>query len=225
MVRENIHRYQNWIFDWSGTLVDDLAMVLDATNHVLGQYGLAGMDRGEFRRRFRLPYSGFYEELLPGVPLDELEDHFRKGFADSEASGVTTPLLPHAVDFLSHLQGGGMRMFILSSMDAPSFHRHARELGVDHYFEASYAGVLDKREQIHRMIEGHRLDPARTVFLGDMQHDIETARHGGVASIALLTGYQSEEQLRKSAPDLLARDLAEVKDLLNGNPANHHERD
>lgn len=214
MVHTNIHRYENWIFDWSGTLVDDLTMVLDATNHVLGQYTRPRLSRDEFREHFRLPYSGFYQELLPGVPLDELEGHFRKGFADSEASGVTTPLLPHAVDFLQHLSNANRRMFILSSMDAPSFERHSRELNVDHFFEATYAGVLDKREQIHLMLATHGLDPAETVFLGDMQHDIDTARHGGVASIALLTGYQSAGQLEKSSPDLLAKDLSEVKSLL-----------
>lgn len=214
MIRKNIHRYENWIFDWSGTLVDDLSMVLDATNHVMEQYGLSKLSRSEFRSQFRLPYAGFYEEVIPNVPLDELENHFRVGFAASEASGVTTPLLPHAVDFLQHLSTRNKRMFILSSMDASSFHRHSQELNVDHYFEAAYAGVLDKRDQIHHMIDTHQLDPSCTVFLGDMQHDIETARHGGVASIALLTGYQSALQLEKSSPDLIARDLFEVKNLL-----------
>ena len=219
MVSSRIHLFENWIFDWSGTLVDDLTMVLDATNHVLRQYDRAELSREEFRRHFRLPYAGFYEEVLPGVPLGELEDHFRVGFADSEASGVTTPLLPHATDFLQYLAESDKRMFILSSMDAPSFDRHSRELGVDHYFEAAYAGVLDKREQIHRILDAHQLDADRTVFLGDMQHDVETARHGGVASIALLTGYQSVEQLELSSPDLLVRDLSEVRNLLVEQPS------
>jgi phosphoglycolate phosphatase len=78
--------FHNLIFDWSGTLVDDLPPVLEATNHVLGIYGVAALDREGFRLRFRLPYRDFYEELLPGVPLDELEVHFRRAFAASCAS-------------------------------------------------------------------------------------------------------------------------------------------
>lgn len=214
MVTSHIAHYENWIFDWSGTLVDDLAMVLDATNHVLRQYGKDELNREEFRKNFRLPYAGYYEEILPGVPLTELEDHFRRGFADSEASGVTTPLLPHAVDFLECLRDNNRRMFILSSMDADAFNRHAKELGVDHFFEATYAGVLDKRDQIHQMLDVHGLDAASTVFLGDMCHDVETARHGGVASIALLTGYQNAEQLSKANPDLMVDDLSDIKQHL-----------
>ncbi|MEJ6573340.1 MAG: HAD family hydrolase [Akkermansiaceae bacterium] len=218
MVKSRIHSYENWIFDWSGTLVDDLAMVLDATNHVLRQYGKGEIDRENFRMNFRLPYSGFYEEILPDVPLEELEDHFRQGFADSEASGVTMPLLPYAVEFLKCLHAKNKRMFILSSMDAAAFDRHAVELGVDHFFEATYAGVLDKRDQIHRMLDRHGLNAAHTVFLGDMCHDVETARHGGITSIALLTGYQNAEQLSKSNPDLVIDDLSEIHQLLETLP-------
>jgi len=216
MVASRIHEYDNWIFDWSGTLVDDLAMVLDATNHVLRHYGKNEITRDEFKRSFRLPYAGFYEEILPGVPLDELEDHFRVGFADSSDSGVISPLLPDALEFLKYVNAQGKRMFILSSMDATAFDAHAKELGVDHYFEAVYAGVLDKREQIHTLLKTHDLKAGNTVFLGDMCHDVETARHGAVSSIALLTGYQSAEQLKRSQPDWLVDDLSEVLRFLEG---------
>ena len=222
MVESKLHHYKNWIFDWSGTLVDDLAMVLDATNHVLRNYGKDEMEREDFRMSFRLPYAGYYEEILPGVPLEELEDHFREGFAHSEASGVTSPLLPYALEFLECLHAKDKRMFILSSMDALAFERHVVELGIDHFFEATYAGVLDKRDQIHVMLEKHSLESADTVFLGDMCHDIETAKHGGLASVALLTGYQNAEQLQTASPDLLVDDLSEIHQLIE-KPGNHEE--
>ena len=34
--------FKNIIFDWSGTLVDDLALTLDASNYVFSQYGPHG---------------------------------------------------------------------------------------------------------------------------------------------------------------------------------------
>lgn len=77
--------FRNLIFDWSGTLVDDLGPVIEATNFVLGKYGIGPMDREGFRRKFRLPYREFYEEILPGVSLEELEAHFRPAFSGSTA--------------------------------------------------------------------------------------------------------------------------------------------
>ena len=43
--------FHNLIFDWSGTLVDDLPPVLEATNHVLGLYGVELLDREGYTQR------------------------------------------------------------------------------------------------------------------------------------------------------------------------------
>ena len=69
--------FKNLIFDWSGTLVDDLALTLDASNYVFSQYGKPCMDRDEFRAEFQLPYPDYYARVLPQADLNELEDHFR----------------------------------------------------------------------------------------------------------------------------------------------------
>ena len=203
--------FRNLIFDWSGTLVDDLGPVIEATNAVLGRYNLPPLDREGFRRRFRLPYREFYLEILPHIPLEELESHFRPAF-DSAQTPVT--VLPHAREKLEWCAALGIRAFVLTSMDAAAFERQLDEFGFRDFFEATYAGVLDKREVIHRILETHALDPAETAFVGDMTHDVETARHGGVASIAVLTGYNHPELLAQVRPDLTVPDLGVLRELL-----------
>ncbi len=49
------------------------------------------------------------------------------------------------------------------------------------------------------------------MFVGDMVHDIETAKHGGVFSVATLTGYDPPERLAAASPDLTVSDLAGLK--------------
>ena len=199
--------FRNFIFDWSGTLVDDLGPVLEATNAVLGRYGRAPLDREGFRRNFRLPYREFYAEMLPGVALAELEGHFRRAFA-----AATTPVtvLPHAREKLEWCAASGRRAFVLTSMDAAAFELQLDAFGWRHHFEATYAGVLDKRELIHWILATHRLAPQETAFIGDMTHDMETARHGGIAAIAVLTGYNHAEVLAAVHPDLTVADLGEL---------------
>ncbi len=204
--------FRNLIFDWSGTLVDDLGPVIEATNVVLGRYDLPPLDREGFRRRFRLPYREFYADLLPQVSLDELEAHFRPAF-DAAVSPVT--VLPHAREKLEWCAALGIRTFVLTSMDTLAFERQMNGFGLRDLFEATYSGVLDKREVIHRILETHGLDPAQTAFVGDMTHDVETARHGGVSSIAVLTGYNHPEVLARVRPDLTVPDLGVLRELLN----------
>jgi phosphoglycolate phosphatase len=204
--------FKNLIFDWSGTLVDDMGPVIEATNVVLEKYGIAPYDREGFRRSFRLPYHEFYEELLPGVALSELEAHFRPAF-DGATSLVT--VLPHAREKLEWAKQRGMRMFVLTSMDPTAFARQLNEFGMQDFFEETYSGVIDKRELIAQILETHALHKDETAFIGDMTHDIETARHGGISSIAVLTGYHHAEVLAAVRPDITVPDLGVLVKLFD----------
>ena len=48
----------------------------------------------------------------------------------------------------------------------------------------------------------------------DRWHDIVTARHGGIHSCAVLTGYNDAVQLRASQPDLIVEHLGELQHLM-----------
>jgi ADP-ribose pyrophosphatase YjhB (NUDIX family) len=86
--------------------------------------------------------------------------------------------------------------------------------GFGAFLDRPYLGVWDKRKKIHDILAENDLAPHETVFIGDMQHDIETARHGGIGSCAVLTGYNSVEQLRAAQPDLIVEHLGELRRLL-----------
>lgn len=195
---------KNVIFDWSGTLVDDLPPVLEATNRIFAHYQRAPMDRDEFRRTFRLPFAEFYDETLPGVAMADLDSLYHEFFVGSEAE-VT--ILPGAVEFLEFCRAEGKRTFLLSSIHREHYRVQSEALGLAGYFEAAYAQVLDKKEKIHELLDHHQLEPGETLFVGDMVHDIETAQHGGVMSVATLTGYDPPERLSAARPDLTVDDL------------------
>jgi phosphoglycolate phosphatase-like HAD superfamily hydrolase/ADP-ribose pyrophosphatase YjhB (NUDIX family) len=204
--------FRNLIFDWSGTLVDDLGPVIEATNAVFERYNLPPFDRDNFRRQFRLPYSEFYAEFLPDISLAELEIHFRPAFS---AAKTPVTVLPHAREKLEWCAHHGIRAFVLTSMDTQAFERQMDEFKLRHHFEATYSGVVDKRDMIHEIIGRHRLKPHETAFVGDMTHDVETARHGGLSSIAVLTGYQHPEVLATVRPDLTVPDLEVLRNLMH----------
>jgi len=206
-------KYNSLLFDWSGTLVDDLPPTLHATNAVLAEHQVAAMDREEFRNRFRLPYPEFYEEVLPGVAIEDLEDTFRAAFSQSP-TGVT--VLSHAREMLEWCEKEGVRCFVLSSMDVGLFTEQVRDFGLQHYFEAVYAGVIDKRERIGGILKSHGLEKDRTAFVGDMLHDVATARHGGIASVAVATGYDPRERLVKSEPTHLFEHLGDFREWMVG---------
>jgi 8-oxo-dGTP pyrophosphatase MutT (NUDIX family) len=122
--------------------------------------------------------------------------------------------LPHAREFLEFCRERRVRAFVLSTVKAEHFHTQAARSGFHAFFERPYLEIWDKRDKIRELLAEHQLAAAETLFIGDMQHDIETARHGGILSCAVLTGYNSAAQLRASQPDLIVEHLGELRRIL-----------
>ncbi len=202
---------RNVLFDWSGTLVDDLPAVLHATNHVLRQAGRPEMDLARFRAEFCLPFTHFYERHVPHIPLPRLEAWFHGCFRQAQDSVAP---LPHAREFLEFCRARRLRAFVLSTVRRDHFQRQAARAGFTRFFDRLYLGVRDKRLKIGAILKQNRLAPHETLFIGDMQHDIDAAKAGGVRSCAVLTGYNSVAQLRARDPDLIVEHLGELRQLL-----------
>jgi phosphoglycolate phosphatase-like HAD superfamily hydrolase/ADP-ribose pyrophosphatase YjhB (NUDIX family) len=205
---------RNIIFDWSGTLVDDLPAVLKASNFVLTQSGKPAMSLDEFRAEFALPFTKFYDRHTPHVPMAQLEEWFHAEFRRSQDSVVE---LPHARAFLEFCRAKKIRTFLLSTVHADHFKSQCRGNGFDAFIDRPYTDVWDKREKIHEILRENNLRPDETLFIGDMEHDIATAKHGGIHSCAVLTGYNTLAQLREAEPDLIVEHLSELRAVLEKN--------
>jgi len=202
---------RNVLLDWSGTLADDLGSVLEATNKIFAEYGRDPLDLEQFRSHFRLPFSEFYAELLPEATLEGLEELYERFF---HGMNDRIDLLPGAREFLDFCRETGRRTFLLSSIKTSHFTIQAERNGVATYFEVAYTEVMDKRSKIREILKTHQLDPRETMFVGDMVHDIETAKHGGVLDVAVLSGFDRIEKLIPAKPTIIARDIAAVQRLL-----------
>ena len=205
----------NLIFDWSGTLCDDMALTIEATNYVLAQYNREPLDRKAFRNEFQLPYPDYYAVKIPEARLEDLENFYRHAF-DNSTTGVT--LIPHAKEFVQFCRTLGIRCFILTSMDPKAFDEQATQLGMYDYFEHIHSGIHNKEHYIATLMQMHGLNPHETAFIGDMQHDIRAAHCAGITGIGVLTGYNNPMQLAEAEPELTVPDLAALRALIERYP-------
>ena len=199
------------ILDWSGTLVNDLPPVFDTTNHVFATFGLPALTLDEFRREFCLPIRKFYERRIPNVPQAKLEEVFLARY-HQVLDEIT--LLPHTLGFLQFCREQDFGVFIASTVDVHTYEQQAKRFGVTDFITKPYIGIEDKTQKIHHILEENRLLPEATLFVGDMEHDIEAGRHGGVHTCAVLTGYNHVEKLRALQPDLICEHLGELQEAL-----------
>jgi phosphoglycolate phosphatase-like HAD superfamily hydrolase len=90
------------VWDWNGTLLDDLSLVVSSTNRAFAAVGGRAVDADEHRTRFRRPVADFYAEIL-GRAVDEEEfGELDRIFHDAYRLGLTTMSL--AADAMSAIK-------------------------------------------------------------------------------------------------------------------------
>ncbi|TFE68381.1 phosphoglycolate phosphatase [Methylacidiphilum sp. Yel] len=204
-------KIQTVFLDWSGTLANDLPFVLKASNFIFGLYGKPKLSIEEFKETFFLPLKEFYKSYLPEVSFMEMNEHYHAIFRLFQ---VKIPLLPYALEFLEFCQKKKYQVILLSTIHQGHFIKQAKRLGIEQYFDRIYTEIEDKRIAIKQIIEKEKIDPQRTIFFGDMVHDIEAAHAGGIFSAAVLTGYNSKIKLLSANPSFLFENLKEAMDSL-----------
>ena len=207
----NYAMIKNVILDWSGTVMDDLGPVVQATNCVFAEFDLPAITLDEFRDEFCLPMEPFYEKRMSAHSMDVINEAYHRHFVPFAESVAP---LSNSRTFLEFCQKTGRRLFVLSTISPSHFEHQAGKYGLTEFFERSYTGIPDKRKKIGELLRDHNLRADETLFAGDMVHDVVTAQHAGVISVALLSGYDSAAKLAAAHPDVIVRDLGELKTLM-----------
>jgi phosphoglycolate phosphatase len=210
---------RNIILDWSGTVVDDLGAVVQATNDAFREFGRAEIAREAFRSEFALPLSRFYERFLPGIPMERIDEVYHRQF---QVRRGEVGLLPGVREFLEFCRGSNRALYGLSTMYGHHFNEQARRLDVQEYFLRVYVEVIDKTAEIKRVLAENHLVLQETAFVGDMAHDIEAAKKCGLLSIGILTGFDTVDKLAAAGAAIVIRGFGELQQLL-GTPRNEQD--
>ena len=202
------------IWDWNGTLLDDVGAAVAALNRMLARRGAKPISVGHYRRRFGFPVRPFYAEL--GVDLekwdwDEICEDFHR-FILEEPQAVRA----QARAALERAASAGFRQCVLSALRQDKLEAALRAAELRGFFEHVF-GVdnLDGASKLQRGRElMAKLEPLKAppILIGDTLHDAEVARDLGADCILVGCGHQLPERLAVSGFPVVA-DLDEAVTL------------
>jgi len=210
MVRAHI------IWDFNGTLLDDLPAAMAAVTDMLRARGGPDMTAAWYYSLVEMPIIRFYQKipLLAEVPFDILTQEFNDGYVRHQDR---IGLAAGALKALSALDSAGVRQSILSSFEQSRIEGWLGRFGIASFFDA-VLGADDLRSEgkIHRArswAEAIGLDRVRTVLVGDTVHDWEAAEALGVRCVLVSYGHQRREDLAVCGVPILD-DLSALPALL-----------
>lgn len=211
-------QYKHIIWDWNGTLLDDLMTSIDALNHLLVQEGREIVtDVDLYKRIFQFPVIKYYEAIgfdFEKTPFSKLAKVY---MAYYRPHSLKCDLQKGAIELLQALKEAGYRLTLLSASDLSFLHVQLAQypdlegmfdevLGLDHIHADSKQSLAIKFVQTLE-------HPEEVLFIGDSVHDYEVANASGCDCLLVTCGHEHVEKLIATQTKVLD-DLAAVKDYL-----------
>jgi phosphoglycolate phosphatase len=205
------------IWDWNGTLLDDVDSCVDVLNGMLQRRGLREVTRKYYKERFGFPVKPFYEGL--GFDVSEaaflaLSNEFIAQYK-SVLAGVD--LHDGALDVIASLGDLLEGQVVVSAMEHSLLGTMLKDYGVMPHLR-THQGTKDlqagsKVDVGVALVRTLDLNPREVLLIGDTAHDLELAEAIGCACALHVGGHQARERLQATGCDIVD-DLQSVVTLV-----------
>ncbi len=205
------------IWDWNGTLLDDLQMTMLCINELLEEYDLPSLTIPRYRQIFQFPVKNYYE--LAGFDFaQESFEVLAQKFISKYYSHLSEVSLYLGVEsILKWYDERGYKQYILSAMENTTLTRNVEELGIAGNFRKIYglnhiyaSGKLDLGRQL---IQTEGLTPETSWIIGDTWHDAEISNQLHLNFVYVPWGHQAVEVFNP-LPDYRINSLKDLQSLV-----------
>ncbi|PZG00982.1 HAD family hydrolase [Micromonospora deserti] len=189
------------VWDWNGTLLNDLSLVVAATNAAFASVGGPTVTADEHRVKFRRPIADYYAEVLGQAVDDEQFGRLDKIFHDAYRAGLTTCQLAHDATVAMAAWPGSQSLLSMWFHDelVPAVHTYGltgRFVRVDG-LRATVGGDR-KAESLRRHLAELGVAGREVVLIGDSVDDADAALSVGGRVVLYTGGFTDPDRLRSS---------------------------
>ncbi len=203
--------YKYIIWDWNGTLLNDVGASLKSVNDMLDMRKMPHIDLKRYKECIGVPIRCFYEQVfdIENENYDELLRQYNEGYL---AHLPEFGLSEGAVEMLEYFRKKGCKQIIVSSSNNDQLITNVRKYGIENYFDA-ILGAADYHatSKIERAVKYLKENgEGKAIVIGDLEHDAIMANELGADCALLTSGHEKEERLRRSGARIIDK-LCELK--------------
>lgn len=215
-------RYKAVLFDMDGTVLDTLADLTNAVNHILKMYGMPPRTPREVAG-FLGNGAAFLlsKAVSDGTSDEQLREMLRvyQPWYDSHCAILTAPY-PGIVPLMEALKEAGVRQAVISNKQDSA----VRQLAAQHFpglletavGESATVRRKPNPDAVLAALREMAVKPEDAVYVGDTEVDLRTAENAGLACAVVGWGFRTEEELRRAGAGQVFQSAAELQDWLLG---------
>lgn len=212
------------IFDLDGTLLDTLDDLTDSMNYMLGKHNFPLRTRDEVRNFVGNGVRKLVERAIPTEYkaddgfIDKFYDDFSRYY--NSHSDIKTSPYPGTIDMLDKLLENGFDIAIVSNKIDSAVKSLSSK-----FFGGRIRSAIGEKPSIRHKPEPDMVFMAMeemgankmdSIYIGDSEVDIETARNAGIPCVSVLWGFKDRKFLEESGATMLVHSMEELtKNLIN----------
>lgn len=213
-------QYDTIIFDLDGTLLNTLEDLRDSLNAILIQNGFPQRSLEEVRRFVGNGVKTLIRLSVPDTCSDEQVEQLLIQFKEHYGRNMQNKTRPYdgIMELLLDLQRFNYKLGIVSN----KFDAAVKSLAKS-YFGDLIPVAIGETDQVKRkpapdsVFEAMRQlgsDPKQTIYVGDSETDVRTAKNAGLPCIGVTWGFRSRQVLRDEGADYLIDTPKELLTLI-----------
>lgn len=191
------------IWDWNGTLLDDIEISMEALNQLLLKEQLPEvLDQEEYRRYFQFPVIEYYKKV--GFDFDKTPfSVLAKDYMDYyQPRSLACHLHRDVKETLQLMEQKGVHQYLLSASDLGFLKEQLAQYDITAYFKdikgLDNIHAHSKAALAKEFVDGSGFDKSTTLFIGDSVHDSEVAAFAGCQCLLIADGHEHKEKLQNT---------------------------
>jgi len=212
---------ENIFFDLDGTLTDPKEGITRCIQFALEAFGVETPPVDALTWCIGPPLRDSFAKILQTTDKDKIElayITYRKRF--SQKGLYENKVYPEVQNGLDAIKKSGFKIFLATSKPEIYAKQILDYFDLSQFFTKAYGSNLDgsltdKGELIAHMLNTEKLDPTRTVIVGDRVYDIAGGKKNGIMTAGVTYGYGSREEITSSRPDFIFDAFSDLLSFLD----------
>ena len=212
----DIENYSHIIWDWNGTLLNDVELCANIMNELLTMEFLPEISVEKYRNIFKFPVEEYYRRAGHNFKNSSFEILGKEFMNRYETGKSQCSLSLGAVELLQEFSLRNIHQHILSAYEQNSLNKIVDQFRIKKHFKQIigldniYAdGKMKLAEKLIKIINNNGEDQ-KVLMIGDTLHDLDVALHIIVDCILVANGHQSKVRLEEGGA-FVFDDLNEFK--------------
>lgn len=210
------------IFDMDGTILNTLDDLFYSVNHALRTHGCMEKTIDDVRLAVGRGAMNLIEDVVPkGSPRKLIEDVYQtyQAYYDQHSKDHTAPY-PHIIEVLKQLKKDGYRLGVVSNK-----HEYLVKQLNDDVFESIFEVAIGQTDDLpikpapDMLYKGIKLLDSTvesSIFIGDSDTDMLTAKNANIISIGVTWGFRTKETLERIGANYIISDPFDIVKIVKG---------